>query len=223
MKRIHKPACPTANDAVWRSGIMNHSGCMCSDVAIPDGKRCKDHRRDDIGSQRLLGGTLIHNGNCCQSFSVGSLAVPLVKPSFQSLAVTKVCCSTLFAACFAAAMVTAVLLATITAAANPKYRPTTAPSAKPLTKNGFRSVFHSHPKARLDNGRGSCQPNNGRLNNLSLERCCQWTPVAEYDRGLLCSTFRKRLHEDDGVFHACSVDDVEVVNSGGCLNKCVFR
>jgi len=47
-------------------------------------------------------------------------------------------------------------------------------------------------------------------------------PGRGYGRGLFCSTFHKRLHEDDGELHACGVDDVEEVNSGGCLDKYVL-
>jgi hypothetical protein len=113
-------------------------------------------------------------------------------------------------------MVAAVLLAPIAAAADPKYRPATTPSAKPLTQNIFSGVSHPHPKVRLDNGCFSCQLIVGFKDNLSHERFCQWTPVAEHDRGLLRSTFRKRLHEDDDEFHAYGVDDVEGINFGGC-------
>jgi hypothetical protein len=120
-------------------------------------------------------------------------------------------------------MVTAILLATIATAADPKYGATTAPSAKPLTKNLFRSVSHSHPKARLDNSCRSCQPKDGCVDNLSLREVLPMDPGRGHDRGLLCSTFRKRLHEDDGVLHACGVDDVEAINSGGCFKKYVFR
>lgn len=181
------------------------------------------HRRDDVASGRCLGGTLIHNGNCGQPLSIGFLAVPLVKPSFRRLAVTKVCSATLFPARFAAAMIAAITLTPIAAAADPKYRPTPEPPAKPLTQNIFSGVSHPHPKARLDNSRRSCQLSDGNTDNLLLERCCQWTPVAEHDRGLLCSTFRKRLHEDDDELHAYGVDDVEGFYSGGCSEKYGFR
>jgi hypothetical protein len=41
------------------------------------------------------------------------------------------------------------------------------------------------------------------------------------NRILLISS--KRLHENDDVFHARGVDDVEAVCVGSCLEKCVFR
>ena len=177
MKRVHKPAWPTADDAIRHSGIMNHSGCMCLFAAIFGGNRREKHRRDDIASGRFMGGTLIHNGNCRQPLSIGFLAVPLIKPSFRSLPVTKVCSSTLLPARFVAAMVAAILLAAIAATADPKYRTAPLPPAKPLTENIFSRVSHSHPKARLDNGCRSWQLSFGCVDNLSHERCCQRTPV----------------------------------------------
>jgi hypothetical protein len=82
MKRIHKPAFPTANDAARHSEIMNHSGYVCLFAAIAGSNRREIHRLDDIASARFIEGTLIHNGKCGQAFSVGFLAISLVKPSF---------------------------------------------------------------------------------------------------------------------------------------------
>jgi hypothetical protein len=42
-------------------------------------------------------------------------------------------------------------------------------------------------------------------------------PGRGHGRGLFCSTFYKRLHEDDGESHACGVDDVVGAISGRCL------
>jgi len=179
MKRIHKSACPTADDAVRNSGIMNHSGFLCLFAAIFGANRREKHRREDIASRRFVGGTLIHNGNCCQPSPIGPLAIPLIKSPFWSLPMTKVRSSTLLPARFAAAMVAAILLAAIAATADPKYRATPLRPAKPLTENIFSRVSHSRPKARLDNGCRSWQLNAGCVDNLSHERCCQWTPVED--------------------------------------------
>ncbi len=91
----------------------------------------------------------------------------------------KVGSATLLPARFLAASITAVLMPAITTAADPKYRATLPPSANSLTQNIFSAVSHPHPKARLDNGRQSCQLNDGYLDNLSHERNCQWTPVGD--------------------------------------------
>jgi hypothetical protein len=48
-------------------------------------------------------------------------------------------------------------------------------------------------------------------------------PGRGYDRGLLCSTFRTRLHENDYGRRACGADDVEGIYSGGCSEKYGFR
>jgi hypothetical protein len=48
-------------------------------------------------------------------------------------------------------------------------------------------------------------------------------PGRERDRGLLCSTFRRRLHEDDDESRACGADDIEGIYSGGCSEKYGFR
>jgi hypothetical protein len=96
------------------------------------------------------------------------------------------------------------LLATIAAAADPKYGVTSSPAAKPLAENIFSNVSHSHLKARLDNGCRSCQLIGGCLENLSTERNCQWTPVADTIGVSSCSTFRKKLHDyRDDVICAC--------------------
>jgi hypothetical protein len=97
----------------------------------------------------------------------------------------EVCSSTLLAACFGAAMLAAILLAMIAAAADPEDGVAFLPAAKPLTQNIFSVVSHAHPKARLDNRRRSCQLMDDCLANLSTERFCHWTPVADHDRGLL--------------------------------------
>jgi hypothetical protein len=44
MKRIHKPADPTADDAARHSGIMNHLGFLCLFAAISGSNRQKKHR-----------------------------------------------------------------------------------------------------------------------------------------------------------------------------------
>ncbi len=48
-------------------------------------------------------------------------------------------------------------------------------------------------------------------------------PGRGYDRGLLYSTFRTRLHEDDDGRHACGADDVEAIYSGGGSEQYGFR
>jgi hypothetical protein len=48
-------------------------------------------------------------------------------------------------------------------------------------------------------------------------------PGRGHDRGLLCSTFRTRLHEDDDERRACGADDVEGIYSGECSEKDRFR
>ena len=179
MKRIHKPACPAADDAVRHSGIMNHSGFVCLFAAISGSNRREKCRHGDIDSGRLNGGTLIHNGNCCQPLPIGLLAVPLVKPPFRSSSMTEVCSSALLSPCFAAARVAAVSMAAITGTADPEYRAALWPPAKPLTEGIFSRVSHSHPKARLDNGCRKWQLNAGCVDNLSIERYRQWTPVGD--------------------------------------------
>jgi hypothetical protein len=77
------------------------------------------------------------------------------------------------------------LLAVIATAADPKYGVTSSPAAKPLAESIFSIVSHSHRKARLDNRHRPCQLMHGYLENLSTRGCCQWTPVADHDRGLL--------------------------------------
>lgn len=48
-------------------------------------------------------------------------------------------------------------------------------------------------------------------------------PGRGHDRGLLYSTFRTRLHEDDDELRACGADDVAGIYSGGCSEKYGFR
>ena len=48
-------------------------------------------------------------------------------------------------------------------------------------------------------------------------------PGRGYDRGLLYSTFRTRLHEDDDERRACGADDVEGIYSGRCSEEYSFR
>ena len=48
-------------------------------------------------------------------------------------------------------------------------------------------------------------------------------PGRGYDRGLLYSTFRTRLHEDDDERRACGADDVEGIYSGRYSDKYAFR
>lgn len=222
MKRIYKPACPAANNAVRHAGIMNRYGSVYLFVAFFSGNRRMICRRKDPASRRVVGGTLIHNGNRSPSLSIGFLAVPLVKPPFESLSVTKVCSAPLFPASFLAAAIAAVLMPPVTAAANPKYRSALMPSANPLTQNIFSSVSHLHLKARLDNGRRSCQLSDGCINKPPMHEVLPLGPDRWHDRGLFHSTFRKRLHDDDEGFHAFGVDDVVLVNSGGCLKNYVF-
>jgi hypothetical protein len=169
MKRIHKPACPAANDAVRHTGIMNRYGFVCLFAAFFSNNRRTICRPKDTAGRRGIRGTLIHNENRSQSLAIGFLSVLLVKSSFESLSVTKVCRAPLFPARLAAAMVTAILLTPIAAATDPKYRPALEPTANPLTQNIFSGVSHSHQKARLDNGCRSCQLNE-RLNRHPLTR-----------------------------------------------------
>ena len=48
-------------------------------------------------------------------------------------------------------------------------------------------------------------------------------PGRGYGRGLLYSTFRTRLHEDDDGRRTCGADDVVAIYSGGCSEKYRFR
>ena len=48
-------------------------------------------------------------------------------------------------------------------------------------------------------------------------------PGRGYDRGLLYSTFRTTLHEDDDERRACGADDVEGIYSGRYSDKYAFR
>ena len=51
-----------------------------------------------------------------------------------------------------------------------------------MTGNQQQSMLeapHFCPKARMDNGCRSWQLNDGCVDNLSHERCCQWTPVTD--------------------------------------------
>lgn len=179
MKRIHKPACLAADDAVRRSGIMNHSGFLGLFAAIFGDSRWVKRRREDFVRGRHDGGTLIHNGNCRQSSSIGLLTVPLVESPFRSSPMTQIRSSTLLPPCFATAMVAAILLAPVTPAADPEYGAAPLCPAKPLPESIFSRVSHSHPKARLDNGCRSWQLNGGSVDTLSIERYRQWTPVED--------------------------------------------
>jgi hypothetical protein len=164
----------------------------------------RKYRRDDAASIQTLWGTLIHNGKCGTPPAIRSLSVALIKSSFQRFPVAEVCSSSLLTACFGSAMLAAVLLAMIAATAYPEYGVTSLPTAKPLAENIFRNVSHSHLKARLDNGCRACQRNGGCLENLSTERNCQWTPVADTIGVSSCSTLRKKLHDyRDDVICAC--------------------
>ena len=158
---------------------MNHSGFECWFAAIFGGDWRENHRHEDFASGKPDRGTLIHNGNCCPPSPIGPLTVPLVKPPFRSAPMTEVCGSTLLSPSFAPAMLGAISLAAVTPAANPEYGAAPLGPAKPLTENIFSRVSHSHPKARLDNGCRSWQLNAGCVDNLSIERCCQWTPVED--------------------------------------------
>ena len=170
MKRIHKPACPAAADAVRNTGIMNQSGFLCLFAAIFGDGRCVKRRRGDFVRGRLDGGTLIHNGNCRQPSSICSLAVPLVESPFRSAPMTEICSSTLLPPRFAPATLVAILLAAVTPAANPEYGAAPMCPANPLPENVFSRLSHSHPKARLDNGCRSWQLIGGCVDNLSIER-----------------------------------------------------
>lgn len=196
---------------------------MCWLAVCFSGNRRLRCRRKDPARRRDVGGTLIHNGNRGQSLAIGFLAVPLVELPFESFSVTKIGRAPLCPACFLAASIGAVLMAPIAMAANPKYRSTLLPSANPLTQNLFGGVSHPHLKARLDNGRRSCQLSDGCINKPPTHEVRPSDPGRWHDRGLFCSTFQKRLHEDDEKLHACGVDDVEDVNSGGCSEKYGFR
>jgi hypothetical protein len=179
MKRIHKPACPAADDAVRHSVIMHHSGFLCLFAAISGDGRWVKRRREDFVRGRLDGGTLIHNGNCRHPSSIGLLTVPLVESPFKSAPMTEICSSTLLPPRFAPAMVTAILLAPVTPAADPEYGAAPLCPAKPLPESVFSRVPHSHPKARLDNGCRSWQLNGGSVDTLSTERYRQWIPVGD--------------------------------------------
>ncbi len=177
LKRIHKPARPTADHAVRQSRFQV--------LAFISGPKWRtEYRRDDAASLETLRGTLIHNGKCSPTPAIGSLSVALVQSSFRSFTMAEVCRSTLLAACFSPAMFAAILLAMIATAADPEDGVTFLPTAKPLTQNVFRVGSHSHLKARLDNRQRSCQRMNGYLDGLSTERFCHWTPIAANGRGL---------------------------------------
>jgi hypothetical protein len=124
----------------------------------------------------------------------------------------KVCSSTLLPDCFAAAMVTTITVTSIAGTTDPKYRPTIMPSANSLTENIFSGVSHPHLKARLDNGRRSCQLNDGYLDNLSYERNRQWTPVADTIGVSPARPSWERLYDLKGdCRRACGADDVAVI------------
>jgi hypothetical protein len=169
MKRIHESANPATDATTRRSGIMNRSADEC----LPADIYC---RREDLASGQLFNGTLIHNGNCREPLSIGSLAIPLIKSSFESLPVTEVCRSTLGATSLVAAVIAAITLAPITTTAYPENGAAPTPAAKPLTQNIICGVSHSPPKARLDNGRRSCQLNGGGMDASHYERICQNGP-----------------------------------------------
>jgi hypothetical protein len=163
-------------------------------------------RRDDAASIQGFQGTLIHNGKCGPTPAICSLPVALIQSSFPSLSMAEVCSSTLLSAGFGAATLTAILLAVIAAAADPEDRVTLLPAANSLTENIFSGMSHLHPKARLDNGRRSCQLMDGYLENLSTERKLPMGLGRGHDRGLRCSTFHKKLHDyRDDVTCACGV------------------
>ena len=178
MKRIHEPARTAANDAVRQARIMNRQDFIFLFVAFFGGNRRMGCRpRDDVcgggGS-----GTLIHNGICCPSLAIGSLTVPLIKLCFESFSITKVCRAPLFPAGLLTASVAAILMASITMAANAKECAALVPSANPLSQNIFCSVSHPHLKARLDNGRQSCQLSYGCIKIPPMHaRCCHWALV----------------------------------------------
>jgi len=148
-------------------------------------KRQAKSRRDDAASIQRLWGTLIHNGKCGSTPAISSLPVALIKSSFQGFSMAEVCSSTLLSAGFGTATLAAILLAVIAAAADPENRVTFVPTAKPLAENIFSVASHSHSKARLDKR----HPNMSAYGMLLMEplnqRFYQWTPVADYDRGLL--------------------------------------
>jgi hypothetical protein len=61
MKRIHKPARLTADDAARHPGFVKSRGFVRLSAAIQGGYRRK-YRRDDAARQAIVLGTLIHNG-----------------------------------------------------------------------------------------------------------------------------------------------------------------
>jgi hypothetical protein len=61
MKRIHKSARPTADDAARHPGFMKSPGFVRLSAAIEGGYRRK-YRRDDAARHEIVRGTLIHNG-----------------------------------------------------------------------------------------------------------------------------------------------------------------
>jgi hypothetical protein len=178
-KRVHEPARPTADDAVRPADLRHPSPLACVLAALVSAHRQVRCRRGDIASERFLGGSLIHNGNCRPPASIGQLTIPLIQSSFGTFAMTTVRSSTLLAPRLTAATVAAILLAPITATADPEDRAALSPPANPLTEKIFSRWSHSRPKARLDKRHRMWQLNGGCLENLSPERCCQWTPIAD--------------------------------------------
>jgi hypothetical protein len=91
--------------------------------------------------------------------------------------VAEVCRSSLGTTSFVAAAIAAITLSPIAAAAYPENGAAFTPAAKPLTQNIIYGVSHSHPKARLDNGRRSCQLNDGGWTPLTREVLPKRTPI----------------------------------------------
>jgi hypothetical protein len=198
---------------------MNHSARVSWFAAVFSGERQIKCRHGDLASRTFLEGTLIHNGGCSQPAPISPLTIPLVQPPFWSLAMTTVRRSTLLPARFVAATVAAILMAPVTAAADPEYRAALRPPAKPLTEKIFSCVSHSRPKARLDNSSRSWQLNGGCVDNLSQREVLPMDPGRAHGRGLLYSTFRETIHEEDDGSRASGADDVEGISIPASVQK----
>lgn len=208
IKGVHKRRLAPANEAVRHSRSVNPSEWGWLFTASPGVSRNECPRRRNVASATPWGGTLIHNGNFGESLTVGSLAVSLVESSFGSFTVAQVGSSALLSAGLNAAIVAAVAMSPVALAANPEKGPTFMPPAKPLTQNIFHGRNHPRPKARLDNGRRSCQFNDGCIQKHHADGIAANGPRSRSRSGSPLSLFLKRLHDDDEIVHAFGVDDV---------------